>query len=160
MWFYDQKLPFHNRPLFSRLDAPLTKMYWNLLPFEKKIKYWLWLKTVNSDTNWNAVSHHSCFVQSLVHKWCGMALVIVASQPFWVFTRKAATKAQITGCDDKPMLSRTVEIPANSEIGFSIFCMCHLQFLNILLNTMTNTFTPQEQTNEFSISAVCSKSKV
>jgi len=29
-----------------------------------------------------------------------------------VFTRKAAAKAQITGCDDKTGLSRAFEVPA------------------------------------------------
>jgi len=43
----------------------------------------------------------------------------------WVFTRKAAAKARITGPDDKTVLSRAFEIPPHSEIGF---CMCHLQF--------------------------------
>ena len=47
----------------------------------------------------------------------------------WVFTCKAAAKAQITGRDDKTVLSRAFEILTDSEIGFSIFFrMCHLQF--------------------------------
>jgi len=38
MWFYDQKLPFRDRPLFFRLDAPLVisevvlGSFWLMLP--------------------------------------------------------------------------------------------------------------------------------
>jgi len=50
--------------------------------------------------------------------------------------------------------------PLNSEIGFSIFFVCHLQsFKYFLLNMMTNTVTPQLKNYEFRISAVCSRCK-
>ena len=59
--------------------------------------------------------------------------------------------------DDKTVPAEHLKSSLNSKIGFSIFCMSHLQFFKYLLNMMTNTVTPQLKTNESSISAVCSK---
>ena len=56
----------------------------------------------------------------------------------WVFTREGAAKARITGRDDKTILSRAFEILAKQRNRL----LLHVSS-EILLNTMTNTFTPQ-----------------
>jgi len=76
-------------------------------------------------------------------------------------TRVASAKTRITCCDEKTALSRAFEIPAKQQNRF-LHLLLHVPsaiFQIFLLKTMTSTFTQQKQTNEFSISAVCSKCK-
>ena len=76
-------------------------------------------------------------------------------------TRVASAKTRIACCDEKTALSRAFEIPAKQQNWF-LHLLLHVTsaiFQMFFLKTMKNTATQQKQTNEFSISAVCSKCK-